>query len=95
MIKQILVTILILFCIISNLFALTTNDILKYKGEEIVIVQDNSVSPYTISGILLGIVITKNNRTFVMLQTYNYQHYTNGIAFIRLDNIIHIKYYYE
>jgi hypothetical protein len=81
---------LIILCFVTNVFALTITEILKYKGQRIIIVQNSNVIPYTINGVMLDIVITRENKTFIMLQTNDYYNYTDGIAFIRLEQIIKI-----
>ncbi len=87
--KKIILILIFLLCLLSNVFAITVEEVLKCRGMNVTIVED-AVIPYTVSGTIIGVVTTKDNRKFVMLQTVNYHYYTDGIAFINLDNIIKI-----
>ena len=90
MYKKIISIILIILCLTSNIYALTFTELLKYKGSNVIVVEDSDIIPYTIKGVVIDIVTTKNNKYFLMLQTTDYNNYTNGIAFINIINIIAI-----
>ena len=90
--KKILLSIiaLILMFQCSIVFAMSSDEILKYKGQYVTIVQDSTVVPYTTIGVLID-VIKGNGKYWAMVQTYDYNSYTNGIAFLDIDNICYIK----
>ena len=92
MIKKIISIILIILCLTSNIYALTLTELLKYKGSNIIVVENSSVIPYTIKGLVIDIVTTEDSRYFLMLQTTDYDNYDNGIAFINITNIIAVYY---
>lgn len=90
--KKILLNIVTLILIFqcSIAFAMSKDELLKYKGQNVTIVQDSTVVPYSTVGVLID-VIKGNGKYWAMVQTYNYNDYTNGIAFLDIDNICYIK----
>jgi uncharacterized protein YxeA len=90
--KKLLLSIIILILMLqcSFAFAMSTDEILKYKGQYVTIVQDYTVIPYTTRGVLLDVIKSRTGY-YAMVQTYRYYDYSNGIAFIDIDNICYIK----
>jgi hypothetical protein len=90
MLKKLILSCIFSIILVSNLFALTSNEVLVYKGRSVTIVKNSSVLPYSIRGVVIDLVTNNDEEIFLMLQTNDYRTYAYGISFINIDQIIKI-----
>jgi len=83
MIKKIMLMIMFLGICFNFAFAMSSEELLKYKNQAVTVVEYSNVIPYTETGIVLDIVIS-DNKTYLLLKTID------GIRFINIESILKI-----
>jgi len=77
------IILILLLVLVSTAFAMSSEELLKYKNQAVTVVEYSNVIPYTETGIVLDIVIS-DNKTYLLLKTID------GIRFINIESILKI-----